>query len=75
MMNIQCTICGRQIESKNEDVCVTVNWVANDLVKKNNVKLNKNLPRVVKICKNCWNNTFKDKPQGSDYYWFFDKTI
>ena len=74
-MNIQCTICDRQVETKNEDVFVTTNWVCSDLVKKNNVQLNKNLPRVVKICKKCWTNTLKDKGQGTNYFWMFDKTI
>ena len=74
-MDIQCDICDRQVNTRNEDVYVTVSWVCNDLVKKNNVQSNKNFPQVVKICKQCWENTLKDKPQGTDYYWLFNRTI
>ena len=75
MMDIACSICDRQVDSNKEELFVTVNWIGNDLVKKNNVKLKKNLSRVVRVCKNCWNNTLKDKPEGTDYFWMFDKTI
>jgi hypothetical protein len=74
-MNISCILCDRQIDTKNEDVIVTVNWVYSELIKRNNIQLSKNLPRVVKICKICWENIIKDKPQGNNYYWLFSKAI
>jgi len=74
-MNVSCVLCERQIDTKNEEVAVTVSWVLNDLVKRNNVKFEKNAPRVVKICKKCWDNVLKNKPEGSDYYWFFNKGV
>ena len=75
MMNIQCSICDRQLNTKIDNVYITVNWVCNDMIKKNKVQLNKNLPRIVKICDTCWGSTLKDKPEGTDYYWLFNKTI
>ena len=74
-MNISCTICDRQVDTRNEDVTVTVSWVFENLLKNNNIKLDKRAPRVVKICKKCWENTLKNKPEGKDYSWSFNKTI
>jgi hypothetical protein len=74
-MEISCSICNRQVDTSKEDVYVTVNWIGNDLIKKNNVKLNKKLSRVARICNTCWENTLKDKPKGTDYYWSFDKDV
>lgn len=75
MMIVPCVLCERQIDTRNEEVIVNVSWIFNDILKKNNVQLNKNIPRLVKICKKCWTTTLKDKPQGNDYYWIFNKTI
>ena len=74
-MNISCILCDKQMDTKNEDVIVTVSWVYSELIKRNNIQSNKSLPRVIKICKSCWENIIKDKPQGSNYYWLFSKVI
>jgi len=74
-MNISCILCDRQMETRNEDVFVTVSWIFRDLIKRNNIQYNKSIPRVVKICKGCWENALKDKREGADYYWLFNKAI
>ncbi len=74
-MNVSCAICDRQVDTRKEDINVTVSWVFEDLLKKNNVKYDKKAPRVVKICNDCWNNKLKSKPEGKDFYWSFNKGI
>lgn len=74
-MKVSCILCNKQMETKNENVTVTVNWVYKDLAKRNNLQYKENTPRIVKICKKCWENTLKDKPEGRDYYWTFVKDI
>ena len=74
-MNVSCTLCDKQIDTRNEEVTVTVSWVFSDLIKRNNIKFEKSTPRVVKICKKCWEDVLKDKPEGTDYFWLFNKAI
>jgi len=74
-MIVSCIFCDRQIETKNEDVVVTVDWIYKELIGKNNLQTNKNISRIVKICTKCWENSIKDKPKGNDYYWLFNKSI
>lgn len=74
-MIVPCTLCDKQMDTKNEEAIVTVGWVYSDLLKRNNIKSNKSIPRVVKLCKKCWEEALKDKPQEDNYHWSFNKTI
>ena len=62
------------METTREDVFVTVGWGLKDIFEKNHIKCDKELSRVVKLCRACW-ESLKEKPQRDDYYWIFDKTI
>jgi hypothetical protein len=73
-MKVTCAICDKEKETKKEDITVTVRWILRDLIKRNKIQYEKNIPRVVKICKKCW-ASLKDKPSGNDYYWLFNKEI
>ena len=74
-MKVSCVLCDREMETRDEDVIVTVSWVFSDVIKRNNVQCSKNVPRVVKLCKECW-ESLKDKPpQESNSYWTFNKTL
>lgn len=62
------------METTREDIFVTVSWVLKDILEKNHIKSDKELPRIVKLCRACW-ESLKEKPQRDDYYWILDKTI
>lgn len=73
-MKVSCILCDGQTDTTNDEVIVTVNWVFSDIIKKNNLQFAKALPRVVKICKKCW-NSLKVKPKGNDYFWIFNVSL
>ncbi len=74
-MKVSCILCNKEMETRDEDVIVTVSWILSDILRKNNLQCNRNIPRVVKLCTGCW-ESLKDKPsQDSSTYWLFNKTI
>jgi hypothetical protein len=72
---ISCALCDKQMDTKKEPVKVTVKWVLQELLKMNDIKEEKEFPRVVKICTNCWENTLVKKPDKEDLSWEFNKEI
>ena len=73
-MNVACVLCNGEIETIDDDVVVTVSWVFQEIIQKNNLQLDQPLPRVVKICKKCW-DSIENKPDSNDYYWLFNKSL
>ena len=63
------------MDTKKESVKVTVEWVLQELLKMNDIKDDKEFPRVVKICVNCWDNTLVKKSDKEDLSWEFNKEI
>ena len=63
------------MDTKKESVKVTVEWVLRELLKMNDIKDDKEFPRVVKICVKCWENTLVKKPDKEDLSWEFNKEI
>ena len=72
-MKTICFLCDKAMQTRNENIFVTVDWIFKDILEKNNVKYDKAIPRVVYICEQCW-KSLKEGPQGEDY-WIFDKNI
>jgi len=72
---ISCALCNKQMDTKKEKVRVTVEWVLKELIKLNEINDDKEFPRVVKICNNCWINKLEKKPEKEDLYWEFSKEI
>jgi hypothetical protein len=63
------------MDTKKEKVRVTVEWVLKELVKLNEIQDDKEFPRVVKICNNCYVNKLEKKPENEDLCWEFSKEI
>ncbi|MEM2094351.1 MAG: hypothetical protein QXI32_03535 [Candidatus Bathyarchaeia archaeon] len=74
-MRVSCILCDREIETRDEDVYVTVSWILSDILKKNNLQISKNIPRVAKLCSKCWQSLDNKPPPESNTYWMFNKTI
>ena len=74
-MLISCALCNKQMDTRKESVRVTVEWVLKELRELNNIKDDKEFPRVVKICTNCWENTLVKKTDKDDLSWEFNKEI
>lgn len=63
------------MDTKKEKVRVTVEWVLKELIKLNEIQDDKEFPRVVKICNNCYENKLEKKPENEDLSWEFSKEI
>jgi hypothetical protein len=74
-MNVTCAVCGKATDSKKEDVLVTVGWVLEKITKDNSIDHKGQYPRVSMVCKSCWNSKLKKKPEGTDYFWSYNKDI
>jgi plasmid replication initiation protein len=74
-LNISCALCNKQMDTKKEKVRVTVEWVLKELIKLNEINDNKEFPRVVKICNNCYVKKLVKKPEKEDLFWEFSKEI
>jgi len=74
-MNVTCAVCGKVTDSKKEEVKVTVGWVLEKIAKDNSIDPKSQYPRVSMICKSCWDKRLKSKPQGTDYFWIYNKEI
>ena len=73
-MNITCTLCGKQLDTSKDDVNVTTEWIFEDLLRSNSVKPDSAIPRVVKVCSQCWDGTL-NSPQGNNISWKFNQSI
>lgn len=74
-MDISCIYCNASKDTRKETVYVTVEWIYKRLLEMNNLEPKGAVPRVVKICSNCWDNVFKKKVEDTNYYWTFNKEI
>ena len=74
-LNISCALCNKQMDTKKEKVRVTVEWVLKELIKLNDIDEDKDFPRVVKLCNNCWENKLEKKPAKENLCWEFNKEI
>lgn len=75
MTTINCVYCEKPMDTKKETVLVTVKWLYNELLKLNDIKANKNPPRVIGICTHCWESIFKKKLNLKDWYWTYNREI
>ena len=73
-MKIPCILCDTSMDTSKGDIYVTVSWVLQDLLEKNNVECDVDLPRVVKVCETCW-EAFKEKPKQESCFWIYDKKV
>ncbi|MEM2093758.1 MAG: hypothetical protein QXI32_00490 [Candidatus Bathyarchaeia archaeon] len=74
-MNLTCAVCGGTTDSKKENVVVTVGWILEKIVKDNGIDHEGHYPRVSMVCRSCWDKKLKIKPDGADYFWFYNKEI
>jgi len=74
-MKVNCILCEREVETKNEDVFMTVRWCFVEMLKLNDIKVDRDVGRVVEICSKCWTDKLKNKPSMQDYWWVYNKEI
>jgi len=63
------------MNTKKDNVIVTVNWIYNDLVKRKKISQNKTIVRIVKLCESCGMTVFKDEPKEKNFFWTFNKIL
>ena len=73
-MNIACTLCGKTLDTAKDDVNVTTEWIFKDLLATNSVEYNSGIPRVVKVCSKCWDDTL-NSPEAKTISWKFNSSI
>lgn len=74
-MKLTCSLCERDVDTKKEDVFMTVKWCFEELLKLNKINIDKDLSRVVGSCSDCWANKLKKKLSSKNYYWIYNKEI
>ena len=74
-MKVPCVLCDKEVETKKEDLYMTVKWCFDEMLKENNININKDLGRVISVCSNCWTNKLKTKLSIEDYFWIYDKEV
>ena len=74
-MKITCTLCEKEVDTKNEEVFMTVKWCFEEMLKLNDIKIDKDIERVISVCSDCWTKKLKEKPSVKDYYWIYSKEI
>jgi hypothetical protein len=74
-MKFPCFYCDEETDTKKEDIMVVVGWCLEELLEKNNLKIDKPVPRMVHICPKCWNDRFKEKLDKEGYHWIYSKDI
>jgi hypothetical protein len=74
-MKVACTLCDKEVETKENDLYMTVRWCFDEMVKLNDLKVDKDLGRVIGVCADCWSNKLKKKLSVDDYYWMYDKEV
>jgi hypothetical protein len=55
-MKVTCNLCDKEVETKEDDLYMTVKWCFDEILKLNDVEVDKDLSRVISICSNCWSN-------------------
>ena len=75
MTAISCFNCEKTVDTKKEKLIMTISWLYKDLLKQNSLNSDKNPPRVLGICSNCWKNVFKKKLDLKDWYWEYNQSI
>ncbi len=74
-MKVSCTLCEKEIETRNEEFYMTVRWCFEEMLKLNDIKVDKNLERLVGVCSDCWTNRLKRKLSIDDYYWLYNREV
>jgi hypothetical protein len=74
-MKVSCTLCDQEVETKNDDFYMTMKWCFEEMIKLNEIQLEKDLRRVVGVCSQCWTEKLKNKLSIDDYYWLYNKEI
>jgi len=54
---------------------MTVKWCLDEMLKLNDLEVDKDLGRVVSICSDCWSNKLKKKLSVDNYFWIYDKEV
>ena len=73
-MNITCTLCGKQLDTAKDDVNVTTEWIYKKILAENSVESSSAIPRVVKVCSQCWDETL-NSPDAKNIAWKFNPNI
>jgi hypothetical protein len=74
-MKVACSLCEKEVDTTKEDVFMTVKWCFEELLKANEMEVNKDLGRVISVCSDCWTNKLEKKLSTEDYYWVYDKEV
>ena len=74
-MKIPCNLCDEEVETQNEELYMTVKWCLDEMLKLNELEIDKDLGRVISICSDCWSNKLKKKLSGDNYFWIYDKQV
>ena len=74
-MKVTCNLCDKEVETKEEDLYMTVKWCFDEILKLNDVEVDKDLSRVISVCSDCWFNKLKNKISADNYYWMYDKEV
>ncbi len=74
-MKVPCVLCDKVVETQKEDMYVTVKWCFDEMVKANNLDVDKDLGRVISVCEACWSGKLKSKLDIDDYYWIYNKEV
>jgi len=74
-MQVPCTLCDKEINTKKDNIYMTVRWRFKEMLDINKISLAHELPRVVGICSKCWSSKLKKKLDIDDYYWQYSKEV
>ncbi len=74
-MKIPCNLCDKEVETQNEELYMTVKWCLDEMLKLNDLEVDKDLGRVVSVCSDCWSNKLKKKLSVDNYFWIYDKEV
>jgi NAD-dependent SIR2 family protein deacetylase len=75
LVDVQCAVCGQNIDTKKEEVTVTTDWLLEETVKMNVVQHEGSFPRVSMVCTKCWKDVLKKKPEDKSFFWTYNKEI
>lgn len=74
-MKVTCSLCEKEVDTTKKDVFMTVKWCFEEMLKANEMEVDKDLGRVISVCSDCWTKKLKKKLSTEDYYWVYDKEV
>lgn len=74
-MKTMCFICEGEVDTRKSRVYAAVRWYFKEALEMNDIKIDREIPRVVHVCFKCWKRSLKKKPNAENWYWPFSKKI